>query len=213
MRRQILKGVLAQDPQFALAQSELGLAYFIQYRSSPTPELLEQARAACNRAIAIEPNLAPPYVTLARIEAMAGNNALATQHVQRALQLDPHSADAYGAQSEVFSAEGRRVRRDRLGRAGDGLSTRLLALAGGAGIVLLQRRQVAGGGGTVCESRADHSRQRDCAARPGAGFAAAGTLRCGAGEPGKGRASWSRVRPRSRRLGRCSSYRGSIRIR
>jgi eukaryotic-like serine/threonine-protein kinase len=106
---QILKGVLAQDPNFALAQSGLGLAYFIEYRDSPMAGLLDQARAACNRAIAIEPNLAPPYVTLARIEAMAGNNALATQHVQRALQLDPHSADAYGAQSEVFSAEGREV--------------------------------------------------------------------------------------------------------
>jgi eukaryotic-like serine/threonine-protein kinase len=87
----------------------VGLADFIQYRNSPTPGLLDQARAACNRAIAIEPNLAPPYVTLARIEAMAGNNAMATQQVQRALQLDPHSADAYGAQSEVFHAEGRQA--------------------------------------------------------------------------------------------------------
>ncbi len=103
----MLKEVLAQDPQFALAQSGLGLAYFIQYRNDSTPELLERARESCNRAIAIEPNLAPPYVTLARIEAMAGNNALATQHVERALQLDPHSADAYGAQSEVLHAEGR----------------------------------------------------------------------------------------------------------
>jgi len=105
----ILKGVVAQDPNFALAQSGLGLAYFIQYRDSPTPGLLDQARAACNRAIAIGPNLAPPYVTLARIEAMAGNNALATQQVQRALELDPHSAEAYGAQSEVFHAEGRQA--------------------------------------------------------------------------------------------------------
>jgi serine/threonine protein kinase/Tfp pilus assembly protein PilF len=103
----ILKAVLARDPQFALAQSGLGTAYFIQYRDSSTPGLLDQARAACNRAIAIDPNLAPPYVTLARIEAMAGNNALATQDVERALELDPHSADAYGAQSEVYSAEGR----------------------------------------------------------------------------------------------------------
>jgi tetratricopeptide (TPR) repeat protein len=85
----------------------LGQAYFLQYRKSPTPGLLDQARAACNRAIEIEPGLAPPYVTLARIGAMTGNTALATQQVQRALQLDPRSADAYGAQSEVFDAEGR----------------------------------------------------------------------------------------------------------
>ncbi len=103
----ILKGVLERDPNFALAQSALGSAYFAEYRESGTPGLLDQARTACNRAIALDPNLAPPYVTLARMEAMAGNNALATQQVQRALQLDPHNADAYGAQSEVFSAEGR----------------------------------------------------------------------------------------------------------
>jgi eukaryotic-like serine/threonine-protein kinase len=104
---QMLKEVVARDPKFALAQSGLGLAYFIQYRDSPAPGLLTQARAASNQAIVLEPSLAPPYVTLARIEAMAGNNAMATQQVQRALQLDPHSADAYGAQSEVFHSEGR----------------------------------------------------------------------------------------------------------
>jgi len=69
--------------------------------------LLDKARAACNRAIQIDPSLAPPWVTLARIDAMAGNAALATQEVEKAIQLDTRSADAYGAQAEVFNDEGR----------------------------------------------------------------------------------------------------------
>jgi len=103
----LLNDVLKQDPNFALAQAGLGRAYYLQYRVSRVPGLLDQARAACNRAIENNPEIAPPHVTLARIEAMAGNTALATQEVQKALQLDPRSADAYGAQSEVFNSEGR----------------------------------------------------------------------------------------------------------
>jgi len=103
----LLNDVLKQDPNFALAQAGLGRASYLQYRVSRTPGLLDQARAACNRAIAIDPSLAPPYITLARIDDMAGNTALATQEVQKALRLDPRSAEAYGAQAQVFDDEGR----------------------------------------------------------------------------------------------------------
>jgi serine/threonine protein kinase/Flp pilus assembly protein TadD len=103
----LLNDVLKKDPSFALAQAGLCRADFLQYRVTRTTGLLDKARAACNRAIAIDGNLSPPYVTLARIDAMASNTALATQEVQRALQLDPRSAEAYGAQAEVLDAEGR----------------------------------------------------------------------------------------------------------
>jgi tetratricopeptide (TPR) repeat protein len=103
----LLNDVLKQDPSFALAQAGLCRADFLQYRATRAPGQLDQARAACNRASAIDPNLAPPYITLARIDAMTGNTALATTEVEKALQLDPHSAEAFGAQSEIFEAEGR----------------------------------------------------------------------------------------------------------
>jgi tetratricopeptide (TPR) repeat protein len=103
----LLNDVLKQDPSFALAQAGLCRADFLQYRVTRAAGLLDQARAACNRAIAIDTNLAPPYITLARIDAIAGNTALATTEVEKALQLDPRSAEASGAQSEVFEAEGR----------------------------------------------------------------------------------------------------------
>jgi len=103
----LLSDVLKQDPTFALAQAGLCRADFLQYRVTRAAGLLDQARAACNRAIAIDANLAPPYITLAHIDAMAGNTALATTEVEKARQLDPRSAEAYAAQSEVFEAEGR----------------------------------------------------------------------------------------------------------
>jgi len=103
----LLNDVLKQDPTFALAQAGLCRADFLQYRVTRAAGLLDEARAACNRAIAIDANLAPPYIALARIDAMAGNTALATTEVEKARQLDPRSAEAYGAQGEVFEAEGR----------------------------------------------------------------------------------------------------------
>jgi tetratricopeptide (TPR) repeat protein len=103
----LLSDVLKEDPNDALAQAGMGRAYFLQYRVSREAGMLDQARAACNRAIQIDPSLAPPWVTLARIDAMAGNSALATQEVQKALHNDPRSAEAYGAQAEVFDDEGR----------------------------------------------------------------------------------------------------------
>jgi tetratricopeptide (TPR) repeat protein len=103
----ILNDVIRKDPKFALGQADLCRADFQQYRVTREADLLKGAQAACNQAIALDGNLAPPYVTLARMSAMAGNTALATTQAQKALQLDPRSDEAYGAQAEVFEAEGR----------------------------------------------------------------------------------------------------------
>jgi tetratricopeptide (TPR) repeat protein len=103
----LLNDVLKQEPKNPLALAALGRAFYLQYRVSRSLGLLDQARVACNQAIEMDSTIAPPHITLARIEAMAGNTALATQEVQKALQLDRRSADAYGAQSEVLDDEGR----------------------------------------------------------------------------------------------------------
>ncbi len=99
--------VLGEDPSFALAAAGLGNAWFLQYRNNKDARLLDQARAEEMKALAMDPNLAPPYVTLARMSAMAGQTALARQQVQKALAIDPHSAEAYGALAEIDQADGR----------------------------------------------------------------------------------------------------------
>ena len=102
-----LEAVLRADPTFALAEARLGTAYFLQYRNSHDAKLLDMARDATNRAINLDPNLAPPYITLSRMAAMQGQTPLAMQLAHKALDLDPRSPEAYGALAEVYEAEGK----------------------------------------------------------------------------------------------------------
>ena len=99
--------VLKVDPNFALAEAGLGHAYFLQYRNNRDPKLLDSAKQATSKALQLDANLAPPYITMARIAAMEGHTSLAMQQVQKALELDPHSADAYAAQAELYDMAGR----------------------------------------------------------------------------------------------------------
>lgn len=99
--------VLKEDPSFALAAAGLGNAWFLQYRNSKDPKLLDQARAEEMKALEMDPNMAPPYVTLARMDAIQGQSALAREQVQKAIAIDPHSAEAYGALAEIDLADGR----------------------------------------------------------------------------------------------------------
>jgi len=98
--------VLQKDPSFALAAG-LGNAWFLQYRASKDPKLLDMKRAETMKALQLDPNLAPPYVTLARMAGMQGQISLARQQVQKALALDPHSAEAYNALAQVDQEDGR----------------------------------------------------------------------------------------------------------
>lgn len=95
------------DQNSAPVQADLCRAYFLRYRATLEQDLLQQAQSACNKAIALDGNLAPPYVTMARMSAMTGHKALAMTQAQTALKLDQTSAEAYGAEAEVFEAEGR----------------------------------------------------------------------------------------------------------
>ena len=101
------EAVLRADPTFALAEARLGTAYFIQYRNSHDAKLLDMARDASNRAINLDPNLAPPYITLSRMAAMQGQTPLAMQLAHKALDLDPRSPEAYGALADAYEAEGK----------------------------------------------------------------------------------------------------------
>jgi tetratricopeptide (TPR) repeat protein len=102
-----LQEVLKADPNFALAQAGLGQAYFLKYRNDGDAKLLDLAKQATAKALQLDGNLALPYITMARMEAMQGHAQLAMQQVQKAIALDPHSAEAYGALAEVYEMDGR----------------------------------------------------------------------------------------------------------
>jgi tetratricopeptide (TPR) repeat protein len=103
------QAILQADPNNALAEARLGLAYFIQYRASHDGKLLDMAKAATGQALNLDPSLAPPYVTLSRIAAMRGQTDMAMQQLKKALDLDPRNAEAYGALADVYDAEGKRA--------------------------------------------------------------------------------------------------------
>jgi len=99
--------VLKADPTNALAAARLGAAYFVQHGYNHDPKLLDNASEWSNRAIALQPELAAPYITLARIAALEGDTDQATLQAKKALSLEPRSAEAHCAQGEVLEAQGR----------------------------------------------------------------------------------------------------------
>jgi tetratricopeptide (TPR) repeat protein len=108
---QAVKGfeaVLKTDPKNALAEAQLGAAHFALYRvHSHDPRLLDQARQESEQAAAMGPELAAPYITLARIAAQEGHTELAMQQIQRARDREPLSAEVEGALGEVYEAQGK----------------------------------------------------------------------------------------------------------
>ncbi len=99
------QAVLKADPSNALAAARLGEAYFAQHGYKGDPKLLDQARDFSKQAMALRPELAAPYITLARIAAFERDTEYATQQVQIALSHEPRSAEAHGAQGEVYEAQ------------------------------------------------------------------------------------------------------------
>jgi serine/threonine protein kinase/predicted TPR repeat methyltransferase len=101
------KAVLDKDPHNALAKARLGQAYLAQHGYTNDPKLLDAAKDATNQAIKLNQELAAPYITLARIAALEGQTQFATQQLQKALELEPRSADVHGARGEVYESQGR----------------------------------------------------------------------------------------------------------
>jgi serine/threonine protein kinase/Tfp pilus assembly protein PilF len=99
--------MLDQDSNSALAEAGLGSAYLTQYNTSHDPKLLDQAKAATRRAIEMDPKLAAPYVTQARMFVAAGQTALALEQAQKAISLDKNSPEAHGVMAQVYQAQGR----------------------------------------------------------------------------------------------------------
>jgi tetratricopeptide (TPR) repeat protein len=100
------ESIFKVDPNNALAEAQLGAAHFALYRvHSHDPKLLEQARQESEHASSLNPELAAPHITLARIEAQEGHTELAMQEVQTARKLEPLSADVWGALGEVYEAQ------------------------------------------------------------------------------------------------------------
>ena len=103
---QLFEQLTRTDPQFALGWAGLGYAHFLQYGQSHDSRLLDRASTESNRALTIDEDTAPAFVTLARVAAMEGNNALALHMADEAVKLDATSPEAVLAQAAVYAAQG-----------------------------------------------------------------------------------------------------------
>ena len=115
-----LTRAIAADPKYALAHTALGEAYWRKYEATRDVALIDQAKAHCEQALAIDSRLAPVHVTLAMLARGRGRYEEAVAVAQGAIELDPASGDAY---RELARAQ------ESLGRFADAEATYRMALA------------------------------------------------------------------------------------
>jgi serine/threonine protein kinase/tetratricopeptide (TPR) repeat protein len=103
----LFQQALQQDSGYALAYAGLGEAQWRLFRLMRSPEHVELARKAAQRAIQINDLLAPVHVTLGIIRAGTGEAEAALSDFDRALALDPASTDALREKAAACQALGR----------------------------------------------------------------------------------------------------------
>jgi TolB-like protein/DNA-binding winged helix-turn-helix (wHTH) protein/Tfp pilus assembly protein PilF len=87
------EGAIRRDPNYAEAYVGLADAYRFLMNTSPPDEVLPKARAAAEKALAINPNLAEAHASLGLIAPYFDWDwETARKHLERALQLNPNSA-------------------------------------------------------------------------------------------------------------------------
>lgn len=96
-----------KDPKFALGYGGLCRAYYIEYRSLETPELLNNANGACAKALELDQQLASVHVTLGMLYTLQTNHSLAKQELDAALALDKRNAEVYAALGDLYAKQGR----------------------------------------------------------------------------------------------------------
>jgi len=107
----LFREAIAKDSNYALAYAGLGEAYLRRYDLDKRPRWIELARESCDRALKINPELAPVRVTLGMIATATGQDHDAVREYQTALEIDPSSFDAYQGLAKALE------RLDRLAEA------------------------------------------------------------------------------------------------
>ena len=105
---------LELDPNYGLAEAELGTAYWSKYESGKDKKFIPKARQACSKAVELGNAGASGHVCLGVLENGAGNYERAVDEFMRAIQLDPSSDGAYTGMASAY---------ERLGKLNDAEKT------------------------------------------------------------------------------------------
>jgi serine/threonine-protein kinase len=97
---------LATDPNYALAYTGLGQAYWLTYRENKQLQWLSPARDACERALGLDRRLGPAHACLGTLDSASGQYEKAVTEFGRALEAEPTNDDAYRGLAEAYERMG-----------------------------------------------------------------------------------------------------------
>ncbi|HKJ15960.1 MAG TPA: TIR domain-containing protein, partial [Xanthomonadales bacterium] len=95
------------DPEFALAYARLAEALRMQYALTRDKAKLQEAMSNINRALSMNPDLAPIQTVLGRIQITQGNMGLAQNALEQAVSIDPNDPTANSALARLYERLGR----------------------------------------------------------------------------------------------------------
>ncbi len=97
---------LATDPNYALAYTGLGQAYWLSYRENKQLQWLAPAQDACEHALSLDRRLGPAHACLGTLDSSSGQYEKAVTEFGRALEAEPTNDDAYRGLAEAYERMG-----------------------------------------------------------------------------------------------------------
>jgi serine/threonine protein kinase/Tfp pilus assembly protein PilF len=103
----LYEAALKQEPNDALAEAGLARAYWRKYEDTNEGKWADAATDASAKAMTMNANLAPVQMTAGLIHAAQGKFDVGMEELQKAIELDPRSADAHGTLANAYRKQGR----------------------------------------------------------------------------------------------------------
>ena len=99
----------AEDPKYVLAEAGLGNAYATKYDITRNPEWIGEAAQYANRAVALNPKLAPARETLAKVYEFSGKFDEALAEYRHVVELNPVSITAPYHIARIYERQGKYI--------------------------------------------------------------------------------------------------------
>jgi eukaryotic-like serine/threonine-protein kinase len=103
----VLNRLIETDKSFSLGYAKMAEAYRLKYQLDQNPTWIEKADQYIGKAAELGTNIPAIHITIARIQEAFGNNDLAIQEFQHALNLDSRDAEALGGLANAYKRAGR----------------------------------------------------------------------------------------------------------
>ena len=95
------------DPEYTAAHAGQCEAYVAAFDEVDDPVMIENAEAACARALQLNPNLVVVHTALGQLYHLTGRFDQAESYFKRALRIDPSSSESFTGLGEVYLAQNR----------------------------------------------------------------------------------------------------------